>query len=49
MSKTTGSFIKPLSQLRNILKTNGDGIGEKLEAIPTILDGIKMSGHATQN
>ena len=48
-SKMTGCFIKSLSQLRNILKTNGDHIGEKLEVIPTILYGIKMSGHATQN
>ena len=49
MSKMTGCFIKPLLQLRNILKTNGDHIGEKLEVIPTILYGIKTSGHATQN
>ena len=45
----TGCFIKLLSQLPNILKTNGDHKDEKLEAIQTILDGIKMSGHATQN
>ena len=45
----TGCFIKLLSQLPNILKTNGDHKYEKLEAIQTILDGIKMSGHATQN
>ena len=49
MSKMTGCFIKLLSQLPNILKTNGDHKDEKLEAIQTILDGIKMSGHATQN
>ena len=49
MSKLTGCFIKLLSQLPNILKTNGDHKDEKLEAIQTILDGIKMSGYATQN
>ena len=49
MSKLTGCFIKLFSQLPNILKTNGDHKDEKLEAIQTILDGIKMSGHATQN
>ena len=49
MSKMTGCFIKLLSQLTNILKTNGDHKDEKLEAIQTILDGIKMSGYATQN
>ena len=49
MSKMTGCFIKLLLQLPNILKTNGDHKDEKLEAIQTILDGIKMSGHATQN
>ena len=32
-----------------ILKTNGDHKDEKFEAFQTILDGIKMSGHATQN
>ena len=45
----TGCFIKLLSQLPNILKTNGDHKDEKLEAIQTILDDIKMSGNATQN
>ena len=45
----TGCFIKLLSQLPNILKTNGGHKDEKLEAIQTILDGIKMSGHATRN
>ena len=49
MSKMTGCFIKLPSQLPNILKTNGDHKDEKLEAIQTILDDIKMSGHATQN
>ena len=48
MSKMTGCFIKLLSQLPNILKTNGVHKDEKLEAIQTILDGIKMSGHAPQ-
>ena len=45
----TGYFTKLLSQLPNILKTNGDHKDEKLEAIQTILDGIKMSGHANPN
>ena len=49
MSKMTGCFIKFLSQLPNILKTNGDHKDEKLEVIQTILDVIKMSGHANQN
>ena len=49
MSKNIGCFIKLISQLPNILKTNGYHKDEKLEAIQTILDGIKMSGHATQN
>ena len=49
MSKMTGCFIYLLSQLPNILKRNRDHKDEKLEAIQTILDGIKMSGHATQN
>ena len=44
----TGCFIKLLSQLPNILKTNGDRKDKKLQAIQTFLDGIKMSGHATQ-
>ena len=47
MSKMTGCFIKLLSQLPNILKTSRDHKDEKLEAIQIILDGIKMSGHAT--
>ena len=45
----TGCFIKLLSKHPNILKTNGDHKDEKSEAIQTILDDIKMSGHATQN
>ena len=45
----TGCFIELLSQLPNILKTNGDPKDEKMEVIQTILDGIKMSGHANQN
>ena len=49
MSKMTGYFGKLLSQLPNILKTNGDHQDEKLKAIQTILDGISMSGHTTQN
>ena len=49
MSKRNGCFIKLLSQLPNILKTYGDYKDENLEAIQNILDGIKMSGHATQN
>ena len=49
MSKITGCFMKLLSQLPNILKTNGDHKDEKLEIIQTIPDGIKMSGHANQN
>ena len=49
MSKMAGYFIKLLSQLPNILKTNGNHEDEKLEVIQTILDGIKISGHATQN
>ena len=47
MLKMTDCFIKLLSQLPNILKTNGDHKDEKLEAIQTFLDGIKMCGHAT--
>ena len=47
MLKMTDCFIKLLSQLPNILKTNGDHKDEKLKAIQTFLDGIKMSGHAT--
>ena len=49
MSKMTGCFIKLLSQLNNILKTNEDNKDEKLEVIHTILDGIKISGHANEN
>ena len=49
MSKMNGYFIKLLSQVSHILKTNGDHKDEKLEVIQTILDGIKMSGHANQN
>ena len=49
MSKMTGYFIKLLSHLPKILKTNGDRKYEKLEIIQTILDGIKMSRHANQN
>ena len=49
MSKMTGCFIKLLSELPNILKTNGDHKDENLEVIQTILDGIKMSGHSNQN
>ena len=45
----TDCFIKLLLQVPNILKTNGDHKDEKLEAIQTILDGIKMSRHTTQN
>ena len=45
----TSCFIKLLSQLPNNLKTNGDHKDKKLEVIHTILDGIKMSGHANQN
>ena len=45
----TGCFIKLVSELPNILKTNGDHKDEKLEVIQTILDSIKMSGHANQN
>ena len=48
MLKMTDCFIKLLSQLPNILKTNADHKDEKLEAIQTFLDGIKLSGHATQ-
>ena len=49
MSKMTGCFKKLLSQLPSILKINGDHNNEKLEIIQTILDGIKMSGHANQH
>ena len=49
MSKMTDCFVKLLLQLPNILKTNGDHKDEKLEAIQTVLDGIKMPEHATQN
>ena len=49
MSEMIGCFIKLLSRIPNILKTNGDHKDEKLEVIQSILDGIKMSGHANQN
>ena len=49
MSKNTGCFIKLLSQFPNISKTNGYHKDEKLKAVQTILEGIKMSGHASQN
>ena len=42
-------FIKLLSRLPNIFRTNGDHKDEKLEVIQSILDGIKMSRHANQN
>ena len=48
MLKMTDCFIKLLSQLPNILKTNADHKDKKLESIQTFLDGIKLSGHATQ-
>ena len=48
MLKMTDCFIKLLSQLPNILKTNADYKDEKLEAIQTFLDGIKLSRHAAQ-
>ena len=47
MLKMTDCFIKLLSQLPNILKTNADH-KDKLESLQTFLDGIKLSGHATQ-
>ena len=40
--------MSKIAGLSNILKTNGDHKDEKLEVIQTILDGIKMSGHAKQ-
>ena len=49
MSKMTCYFIKLLSELPNVLKTNGDHKDKKLGVIQTILDGNKMSGHANQN
>ena len=49
MLKMTGCFVKLLSELPNILKTNGDHKDEDLRVIQTILDGIKMSGHDNQN
>ena len=49
MSKRTGYFIKLLLQLLNILKANGDHKDEKLEAIQTILNDIKMSEYGTQS
>ena len=48
MLKMTDCFIKLLSQLPNILKTNANHKDEKLESLQTFLDGIKLSGHATQ-
>ena len=45
----TRCFIKLLSQLPSILKTNVDHKDENLEGIQTILDAIKMSRHATQH
>ena len=48
MLKMTDCFIKLLSQLPNILKTNADHKDEKFESIQTFLDGIKLSVHATQ-
>ena len=48
MSKLTGCFIKLLSELYNILKTNGDHKDKKLEVIQTILGGIKIPGLANQ-
>ena len=49
LSKMTGCSINLLSELPNILKTDGDHKDEKLGVILTILDGIKMSGLANQN
>ena len=49
ISKMTGCFIKLLSHLPNILKTNGNHKDEKLEVIQNILADIKMSGYANQN
>ena len=40
ISKMTGCFVKLLSELPNILKTNGDHKDEKLGVFQTILDGI---------
>ena len=48
MSKLTGCFIKLLSKLYNILKTNGDHKDKTLEVIQTILGGIKIPGLANQ-
>ena len=48
MLKMTGRFRKLLFQLPNIFKTNAHHKDEKLEAIQTFLDAIKLSGHATQ-
>ena len=48
MSKLTGCFIKLLSELYNILKTNEDHKDKKLEVIQTILGGIKIPGLANQ-
>ena len=47
--KMTDYFIKLFSQLPNIVKTNGDLKDEKLEAIQTILDRMKILEHAKKN
>lgn len=49
MCQKSSCSIKLLPYLTNILKTNEDLKDEKLEAIQISLDGIKMSGHATQS
>ena len=49
MCQKNSCSIKLLPYLTNILKTNEDLKDEKLEAIQISLDGIKMSGHATQS
>ena len=49
MCQKRSCSIKLLPYLTNILKTNEDLKDEKLEAIQISLDGIKMSGHATQS
>ena len=49
MCQKSSCSIKLLPHLTNILKTNEDLKDEKLEAIQISLDGIKMSGHATQS
>ena len=45
----TGCFKTLLSQVPSVFKTIGDPKDEKLKAIQAVLDGIKMSRHATQN